>query len=316
MGDVVVCSPVVRCVKLQWGCELHFVVKRQFVDVVRDSPYLDRIHVLDDDQRALHKILQAEKYDLVIDLHKNMRSRRILSALSTAAVTYDKLRWEKWLWINFKINRMPDKHLVDRYFDALAPLGLKNDQHGLDYFLSQKDRDVASQFLNLHKITSQYDVIVLGAAHKTKRVPLDLARQIIQSANRQIIIIGGPAEASDGASLQEDSRGKAISACGEMSISQSAALIANCDHVVTGDTGMMHISAAFKKKIVVVWGSTHEDLGMYPYMPFGKMSHYNARVPLACNPCTKIGNSKCPKGHFKCMEQQDAKAISQQIADN
>ncbi len=315
MGDIVVCSPVVRCVKLQWECEVHFVVKRQFLDVVKDSPYIDRIHILDEDQRALHRSLQSEDYDLVIDLHKNMRSRRIKAALRTKSVSYDKLRWKKWMWVHLKINQMPDLHLVDRYFKALEPLGIKNDWQGLDYFISPEDHLVAADFLSSRDIKGTYDVIVLGAAHKTKRITVDLARQLIISSDRPIILVGGPAEKDDARSLEQETQSQAVSACGEMTISQSAALLARCNYVVTGDTGMMHISAALRRKIVVVWGSTHEDLGMYPYMPFGKKSYYNARVPLACNPCTKIGNAKCPKGHFKCMKDQDAVAISQQLAE-
>ena len=116
IGDIIVCSSIVRCVKLQGASELHFVVKKKFESVVADNLYIDKIITLEDSQTELHEQLRKEKYDLVIDLQKNLRSRRLKNALAVPSISYDKLRWKKWIWVNFKINKMPKIHLVDRYF--------------------------------------------------------------------------------------------------------------------------------------------------------------------------------------------------------
>jgi ADP-heptose:LPS heptosyltransferase len=64
----------------------------------------------------------------------------------------------------------------------------------------------------------------------------------------------------------------------------------------------MHIAAAYKKEIVSFWGNTVPEFGMYPYMPGAETNSTIAEVKgLSCRPCTKIGFSKCPRGHFKCM---------------
>jgi hypothetical protein len=53
---------------------------------------------------------------------------------------------------------------------------------------------------------------------------------------------------------------------------------------------------------------------MSAYTPENNSEIFNFEVQdLACRPCSKIGFQKCPKGHFKCMELQDAMLISQQI---
>ena len=49
------------------------------------------------------------------------------------------LRLKRFLYTNFQIDLMPNCHVVDRYFEAAAPLGIKNDDEGLDYFISDKD---------------------------------------------------------------------------------------------------------------------------------------------------------------------------------
>ena len=67
---------------------------------------------------------------------------------------------------------------------------------------------------------------------------------------------------------------------------------------------MMHIAAAFKKKIYSVWGNTIPQLGMHPYMTESDSKIIEVQG-LGCRPCTKNGYDKCPKGHFKCMQEID-----------
>jgi ADP-heptose:LPS heptosyltransferase len=71
----------------------------------------------------------------------------------------------------------------------------------------------------------------------------------------------------------------------------------------------MHIAASFKKKIISVWGNTIPGFGMAPYMPDDSSSVCEVRG-LNCRPCSKIGYKKCPRGHFRCMVDQDATAIA------
>ena len=65
-------------------------------------------------------------------------------------------------------------------------------------------------------------------------------------------------------------------------------------------------NALYKKKIISVWGNTVPEFGMAPYLPTGK-ERFNPEskiievIGLNCRPCSKIGFEKCPKGHFKCM---------------
>ena len=92
--------------------------------------------------------------------------------------------------------------------------------------------------------------------------------------------------------------------CGRLSLNQSAAVVKNCRLLISHDTGMMHIGAAFKKDIISVWGNTIPELGMYPYMA-GKDSRIFEVKDLSCRPCSKIGFRECPKKHFHCMEKQD-----------
>jgi ADP-heptose:LPS heptosyltransferase len=76
----------------------------------------------------------------------------------------------------------------------------------------------------------------------------------------------------------------------------------------------MHIASAFKKKIVSVWGNTIPEFGMYPYLP-DPTSEIMEIKGLKCRPCTKIGFTKCPKKHFKCILDLDDDYIAQRIRE-
>ncbi|HNV96526.1 MAG TPA: glycosyltransferase family 9 protein, partial [Bacteroidales bacterium] len=96
------------------------------------------------------------------------------------------------------------------------------------------------------------------------------------------------------------------------SLLQSASLIRQAKVVLTGDTGLMHIAAAFNKKIVTVWGNTVPEFGMYPYSD-KNLYTINEVKSLPCRPCSKIGFNQCPKKHFNCMIKQDTSSIINQV---
>jgi ADP-heptose:LPS heptosyltransferase len=73
----------------------------------------------------------------------------------------------------------------------------------------------------------------------------------------------------------------------------------------------MHIAAAFKKRIISVWGNTIPEFGMYPYQT--EDSIIMEVENLYCRPCSKLGFDKCPKGHFRCMKEIDEDEIVKAI---
>ena len=75
IGDIIWTTPVVRCLKKQLNdVELHYCTKRQYRSLVEANPYIDKLHYLENDLNLLIEELKKEKYDFVVDLHKNIRS--------------------------------------------------------------------------------------------------------------------------------------------------------------------------------------------------------------------------------------------------
>ena len=301
IGDIVLTTPVVRCVKQQMAdIELHFLVKKQFATVIENNPYIDKIHLFDDNLSETIRQLKAENFDFVVDLHKNIRSKRIKHALKKPSTSFPKLNYEKWLLVNFKINRMPDVHIVDRYFEAVRPLQVKNDGMGLDYFIAQNDEINASHLPT--GFFENYAVLTIGGAHQTKQIPVEKAIEICRRLDCPIVICGGKDDREKGEQIAQTCGSRVFNVCGTFTIGQSASLIRQTQQVITSDTGMMHIAAAFQKNIISLWGNTVPEFGMTPYMPqHPKRSKILEIKGLRCRPCSKIGYEKCPKKHFRCM---------------
>jgi heptosyltransferase-2 len=301
IGDIVLTSPVIRCIKKQLNAEVHFVTKIQFKEIIEANPHVEKTHCLAENMGELIEQLKEEQFDLVIDLHKNLRSARIVRALKTKHRSFDKLNYKKWLLVNTKINFLPSKHLVDRYFDGIKPIGVVNDNEGLDFFLKEKD------FVNLNEVSQNvikddFIAIAFGAAHNTKSIPENKLMEIISLLTIPVVLIGGPGEKKIADSIAKAFPAKVFHTCGETSINQSASIIDQSKMLLSADTGMMHIAAALKKKTIVFWGSTVPDFGMYPYREDSKNNvRFVENSTLKCRPCSKIGYNKCPKGHFKCM---------------
>jgi len=241
--------------------------------------------------------LRKEKYDLIIDLHNNFRSQMLKFRLGVTSKRVDKLNIYKFLLTRFKINKLPDIHIVDRYFSTIKHLNVNNDNKGLDFFLPAND------LVDMSLFPKDYIVFVIGGQHATKMLPNEKIISICRKINKPILLIGGPDDIKRGEKISNNTK-NTFNTCGSYTVIQSAFLIKHSAYVITHDTGMMHIAAAFKKKIYSVWGNTIPEFGMYPYMASGDSKIIE--VPdLECRPCSKIGYEKCPKGHFRCMQQID-----------
>lgn len=308
IGDIVLTSPVVRCLKQQLkNSEIHYLTKKSFVSVVENNPNIDKVFSFEKDISEVLPELKKENYDCVIDLHHNLRSMQVKRALGKPSKSFNKLNIEKWLLVNLKINRLPDKHIVERYFETVAHIGVKNDLKGLNFFIDVKDEiDISSL---PKEFSTGYIALVIGAKHNTKKLPTEKIISICKKINRPVVLIGGKEDLETGENITSQIS-TTFNACGKYNLQQSASLIKQAEKVITHDTGMMHIAAAFQKNIISIWGNTVPEFGMYPYMPGNELNSQIVEVKnLSCRPCSKIGFEKCPKGHFKCMNEIDETAF-------
>jgi heptosyltransferase-2 len=297
IGDIVLTTPVVRMLKKQLNAKVHFLTKAPFITIFKNNPNVDAVFQINDSISEVILDLKKENYDYVIDLHNNLRTQILKFRLGVAAKSFNKLNWAKFLLVSFKKNILPESHIVSRYLDTVKFLGIENDGQGLDFFLSENDK------INLSNFPDNYISFAIGGQHATKILPTDKIISICKKLNKPILLIGGPDDQLRGEEITNACK-EVVNTCGKYTLLQSAFIIKQSDFIICHDTGMMHIAAAFKKKIFSVWGSTIPQFGMYPYMA-NEQSKIIQVNNLNCRPCSKIGFDKCPKEHFNCMQEID-----------
>lgn len=302
IGDIVLTSPIIRCIKQQMPeAEIHFLTKKKYQEVLIHNPHINKVFCIEKRIREVIPELRKENYNFIIDLHKNIRSRGVILKLFKPSSTFCKLNFRKWLFVRFKINMLPAIHIVDRYFKAVRKLNVHNDHKGLDYFHSASDQVDLSTLPSTHQ--KGYIAISVGSVHATKQLPTKKLITLCKKINKPIVLLGGKEDFERGEMIKHSVGDNIFNACGKYTINQSASLIEQTSHVITNDTGLMHIAAAYKKTIISVWGNTVPAFGMYPYLPKGMEN--KSRIieinKLSCRPCSKLGFKECPKKHFNCM---------------
>jgi heptosyltransferase-2 len=292
IGDIVLTTPVVRCLKKQVpGAVVHYLIKPQFKMVMEANPYIDKFHVLQEDWGLMLDELKGEGFDYIIDLHHNLRTLRVKKALKVPSFSFN--------------------------LETVASLGVKNDGEGMDYFIPENER------VSLHDIPASHHAgfisMVIGASFYTKKLPVYKLQELCQKINHPVILLGAEEERAEGEAIASVDPIKVYNACGKFSLHESADLVRQSKVVIAHDTGLMHIAAALRKQVIAVWGSTTPSLGMVPY--YGQ--NFLQRMPppsddvqvhkLWCRPCTKIGRHKCPQGHFKCMKNIDIDLLVENV---
>lgn len=297
IGDIVLTTPVIRALKTQLNAEIHFCTKKRYSILLDSNPYIDRKFFLDGNLSDLIKELRVFNYDFIVDLHNNLRSRYILFRLNRHSRSFDKINFKKWLSVNFKISCLPDKHIVDRYFETVSNLGVVNDGKGLDYFIPEKEE---INIVNLPEGFQQgYCCFVIGGGYETKKLPVYKIIEFCTKINLSVVLLGGNEDIILGEEVVNKQK-NIFNACGKYNLNQCASLLKQSEFVISHDTGLMHIAASFKKKIYSIWGNTIPEFGMYPYMTENILIE---NKKMSCRPCSKLGYNKCPVGHFRCMEE-------------
>lgn len=315
IADVVFATPIFRAIKVQLDdLELHILADSDSSFILEENPYVDHVH---GSQRSLWKNyqrLKRGKFDIIINLAEDISSKYLALILTRKNFALNSIRWEQWLMVNLKIEQLPTRHLVERMFEGLQGLGIKADELGLDYFIPDRDK-VAIEWLpeDFHK---GYIVFCIGAPHDTRKLPADRMIELCDKINKPIILLGSNGDANTGdmisnffnhpakdyaeGLLELNKRTVIYNACGKFNFNQMASIVKKARAVFTFDNDFIPVASAFKKEIFGLWGNTILLFGKYPYRTKFTVLENNK---IACRPCAVGGYSKCPKGHFNCMNQ-------------
>ncbi|MFM2111967.1 MAG: hypothetical protein RLZZ271_627 [Pseudomonadota bacterium] len=162
----------------------------------------------------------------------------------------------------------------------------------------------ASHFAELARLLDA-TVLLLGSGKERA-----LCEEITQAANASV-----DAAASSGQPTQVSAR--CVNLAGKTSLDEAIALIAAARAVVSNDSGLMHVAAAFGEsrglRQVAVYGSS-SPLHTPPMSERATVlwlkNDPSYQPPLDCAPCFK---RECPLGHTRCLNDVSAARVAQTL---
>ena len=305
IGDIVLTSPVIRSLKNQLKAEVHFLTKYQYHSIVANNINIDKVFYLNNSLSQTLKDLRSENYDYIIDLHNNLRSLFLLT-LGVRIRRYSKSNFKKFMYINFGINNLRDEHIVDRYMKTVSFLGIKNDNKGLDYFMSP------SNHVDFN-IDQKFIAWSIGASRIQKQLSIEQVSKVCSNIKLPIVLLGGEEEILNGAAIVSSCNQENIyNFCGKLSLDQSAFIIKHSILLLSNDTGLMHIGSAFRKNIISFWGCTKPEMGFSPYLSNEKSIKIISSKSK--RPCSKHGSS-CRFTKDGCVKLINSAKIYSAIED-
>ncbi|MBE0538247.1 MAG: glycosyltransferase family 9 protein [Ignavibacterium sp.] len=308
LGDILLTTPFVRTIKTQFPkIKIDMLIREEYADVIKFNPYLNNklfFKKNDQDYNRLIEQLRDSRYELVIDLQNNLRSKKVASSLNIKTVKFDKRSFDKFLLVKFKINKLKQAPPIPvRYSSTINDFKL--DKEGLDLFTDKSASTIILDKKNLIGFCP-------GARHFTKRWPekyfVELGNLLINNGY-SLALFGGKIDKEICARLSHEIPG-IIDLSNEDDLLQTAADMKLCEAVVCNDSGLMHVASAVKTNVIAIFGSSVKVFGFAPYNCNNLILENNF---LNCRPCSHIGRSSCPKKHFDCMNLTNATMVFENL---
>jgi heptosyltransferase-2 len=307
LGDVILASPVwVNLHKQFPKAQIDVVVKKGNESLLAAHPFLHQVFVFDKNQKVKHlwnlgKTLRSEQYDLIINLQR-FASSGILTILARGKESrgFEKNPLSFLYTKKFKHEMKPNWHEVDRNLSLisdLVPAPIRRPQ----LFPSKEDLNSVQIYQDV-----PYYCLAPTSVWFTKQAPLEIWLKLIDrlaATNAQIYLLGAPSDRAYLDEIVKNTRSaQLVNLAGQLSLLQSAALMAGAKHNYVNDSGPLHLASATNAPVSAFFCST------VPAFGFGPLSDYSEMIEvkdLACRPCGIHGHRACPKGHFKCGEELD-----------
>jgi len=356
IGDIILTTGVINYIKdLYPESELYYLTVDNFASLIENNNKITRVinynKKLNFTQQQnfrnnLLSELQIDKFDLIVDLHNNFRTKRFRNGIYKNLIQIKKNRLRKILLVNFKSlfnliyksenNQSTKYHTFDNYIKPIIKFAGQSDNENeiiQKYKFTEIDNNLSENFdLNKNLSFVKNSIIIApGAKHFTKRLPLqkyvDLSIKLLEKYEKlNIILLGGKEEIELGQSIidkiinvnlsnltnptnlinlsnltnqKNDLSSRIFNFIGELTLLESMSLISESKGILCNDSGIMHLASATKTPIIATFGSTTQELGFTPLSD----NFLIIEKDVECRPCSHIGLDKCPKGHFRCMNE-------------
>lgn len=260
IGDMVINTIMFREIKRQYpNIKIGVVTKGGAKGVIENNPYVDKIYNYEKSSKKIKKLakeISEEKYDLLVDFSEMLRVNQMM-LINLCKARYNMgLDREDWKLFD-KSYSFPEGefHIVEVYKKVLEEIGIKKTNLDYDLHFTEKEKQDVEVLLNKFK---GQEIFVLNpfAASKHRDFNREKIQGIIdiilKKENRIVFLIGEKKRGEEVENIiKKYSENVFFAKLG--SIMETAFLIKKADFIITPDTSIVHIAAAFKKKMIAVY---------------------------------------------------------------
>jgi heptosyltransferase-2 len=311
LGDIVLTTPILRLLRTYCpAAQIDFLTKTAYADLLSGHPCVDHVICFAAQQglrQTLHTLRQTH-YDVVLDLHRTLRSRLLTHGLrARQKLTYGKRTLRRALLVHLGWNTLRAMTPVPELY--AAPLH----RLGIMAPLPPEDIHVPQEALRAMRAYVQQAfpgrgippllAVAPGARWPTKQWPVArfaaAAQELAQARQAAVVVLGNSDERTLSQALGQQLQAPVLNSAGQLSLLHTAALLQQCSLLLSNDSGLMHLATALRVPVVAVFGPTVQEFGFYPFQAPATV----VSTALACRPCSTKGSRRCPRGHHQCMQQ-------------
>jgi lipopolysaccharide heptosyltransferase II len=338
LGDVLFTTPLIKNIKRAYPqCQIHYLANQRSACILEHNPDIDKVLIYERDAfqacyrrsifefmakgRNFFKSVQDEKYDVVLDLtlDRNMALvMRLAKIPQRIGFDYKGRGW--CLTRKIPFTGYEGKHVVEHYFDLLKELNVPIIDKTLELVIPESDHKWAKEWFLQKALAFVKPLVAVfpgggaswGKNAALKRWPVEkyakLVDKMIEKYNAHIILMGNEGERELCQAIAEKSRITVHVVAGELTITQSAAILKQCSLVVCNDGGPLHVAVAAGVPTVSIFGPVDDKV----YGPFPVGNHVVVKKNLACQPCyRRFRMSNC--SHINCLNQLEADEVLKKI---
>ena len=281
LGDCVMATPAIEnIVNFNNDVQITFIGSFVSIEALKNHPKVIKTVVLDKKYRVLYKTARnLGEFDVFFSFRGSLRTKFLKFLISAK----NKYQFDK--------NKYQHRHQVEKYNDFI------NDSLDINFPPGKLLLSTISPQSSTQKTVGINPGASYGSAKRW--YPEKFAKVASElSAEYDIVIFGGPDEVDIAGDIEQALIDSGVTnyknLAGNTTITELINKIASLDLFITGDSGPMHIAAAFQIPTVSIFGPTKDN----ETSQWMNEKSIIVKKNLDCQPCMK---RTCPLGHHNCM---------------
>ena len=313
LGDVLLTTGVLRHFGQTQGLVFDVLTRSQWAEVFTNHPHVNSVHVATAENLASGGILPFTRQVAgstpagcgLLDLHGVLRTRIMRLVWSGEVAAYPKMgvarRFFQASHGRYCGEALREISVPQRYALALDASITPESYLLPQLWLDARELEEGEQLLRGAGFAGTTRPVALHpfATHASKAWPAkhwERLAALMESQGIPWIWVGKRGGGPKGSAGQPVLSGPSlVDAC---TLRQSAAVLARCRSLITGDSGPMHLARAVGTPVVAIFGPTTREWGFYPTPAEGKV----LERPMPCRPCSLHGQKTCPHEH-RCLAE-------------